>query len=114
MVKSSEMKKILLLGLFLGSLSIAHAQNPPAASPPEQIDRNNLMIRPNSRDYMMVRKGNDRQRIIQNRKNALMMRRLAIMNRRHAMDRRRELLQQKMMRQQQVRQRLIHQRGTHR
>jgi hypothetical protein len=108
------MKKILLLGLLLGGLSIAHAQNPPATSPPAQIDRNNLQIRPNSRDYMIVRKGNDHQRLLQNRKNALMMRRLAIMNRRQAMDRRRDMLQKKMMRQQQVRQRLIHQRGTHR
>lgn len=108
------MKKIFLLGLILGCLTLAHAQNPPESVAAPPIDRDNLQIRPNSRDYMMVLKGNDHQRILQNRKNAVMLRRQAILNRHMAMERRRALMQKKMIRQQQVRQRMIRQRGTHR
>jgi len=108
------MNKVYILGLLLLAPFLAHTQDPPVTATTPPIDRNNLQIRPNSRDYLMVLKGNDHQRVLQNRKKALLLRRQAIVNRRMAMDRRRELVQKKMFRQQQVRQRMIRQRGTHR
>jgi len=108
------MKFVLALGLFLFSITQAYgqAQTPgPARSVP---DRNNLMIRPNSRDYAMVRKGNDHQRLMKLRTQDMMLRKQALMNRKQAMDRRREMMRQRMIRQQQIRQRLIHQRNIHR
>jgi hypothetical protein len=108
------MKKVLVFFLLLFSLTLVYGQNqqPPAAK--TVIDRNNLKIRPNSRDYTMVRKGNNHQRILQLHTHAMMLRKQAILNRKQAMDRRREYLQTRMIKQQQNRQRMIRHQSIHR
>ena len=108
------MKKLYILSLFLFAVYLIYGQNQTPVSIQSGIDRNNLQIRPNSRDYAMVRKGNNHQRMLQMRKHELMVRKQAMLNRKWAMDKRRKYTHQKMLRQQQYRQRLIHQRGIHR
>jgi hypothetical protein len=78
------------------------------------IDRNNLVIRQNSRDYAIVRKGNNHQRMLQIRAEVMRRQRQAILNRKMAMERRRRIIQQRMIRQQQIRQRMIRQRNPNR
>ena len=48
------------------------AQDAPAMPEVPAIDRNNLVIRQNSRDYAIVRKGNNHQRIMQIRAEVMM------------------------------------------
>jgi hypothetical protein len=108
------MKKVLLLGTFLFSFILVYCQNLKPTSAESKIDRNNLQIRPNSRDYAMVSKGNEHQRMLRLRTHDMMLHKQALLNRKQAMDRRRQNMQQRMLRQQQNRQRLIHQRSIHR
>jgi len=108
------MKKFYLASLFFISAFVIYGQDKSATSNQVTIDRNNLHIRPNSRDYAMVRKGNNHQRMLQIRRHELMLQKQAIQNRKWAMENRRKNMQQRMIRQQQNRQRLIHQRGMHR
>ncbi len=108
------MKRFYLLILFFLAVDLIYGQNQPPVSNQVAIDRNNLQIRPNSRDYAMVRKGNNHQRMLQLRRHELMIHKQAMLNRKWAMDKRRKYTQQKMLRQQQNRQRMVHQRGTHR
>jgi hypothetical protein len=108
------MKKIILLGIALFFAGIVYSQDQPPAKEPSGIDRNNLAIRPNSRDYTIVRKGNNHQRLLQLRTQAMIRHRQAMLNRKMAMERRRMFIQQRMIRQQQIRQRMIQQRNMHR
>lgn len=108
------MKILLLFGLFLFSTVVATGQNPPASPEQIRIDRHNLQIRPNSRDYTMVRRGNEHQRLLMFRIHDKMIRRQALLNRKQAMDRQREMMQHRMIRQQLNRQRMVHQRNIHR
>jgi hypothetical protein len=109
------MKKYLLLGLLIcGSALPAPGQEPPRSPGTAGIDRNNLALRPNSRDYTVIRKGNNHQRIIQMRSQALTRNRQAMLNRKMAMERRKSAMRSKMIKQQQIRQRMIRQRGMHR
>jgi len=109
------MKRMLLFGLMAltGNLAVL-AQDQPATQGTGQIDRDNLVLRPNSRDYTIVRKGNNHQRVIQMRSQALTRHRQAMINRKMAMERRRSAMRNKMIKQQQIRQRMIRQRGMHR
>ena len=109
------MKRMLLIGLMAltGNLAVI-AQDQPATQGAGQIDRDNLVLRPNSRDYTIVRKGNNHQRVIQIRSQALTRHRQAMINRKMAMERRRSTMRNKMIKQQQIRQRMIRQRGMHR
>ena len=106
---------MLLFGFMAlsGSLAIL-AQDQPATQPSGQIDRDNLVLRPNSRDYTIVRKGNNHQRVVQMRSQALIRHRQAMINRKMAMERRKSAMRNKMIKQQQIRQRMIRQRGMHR
>ncbi len=112
---SSAMKRMLLIGLMAltGNLAVM-AQDQPSTKGSGQIDRDNLVLRPNSRDYNIVRKGNNHQRVIQMRTHALVRHRQAMINRKMAMERRRSAIRNKMIKQQQIRQRMIRQRGMHR
>lgn len=113
--KGSVMKKFLLLGiLVVSSPLIILGQDQPKARQTAQVMQERIPLRPNSRDYTIIRKGNDHQRIIQMRNKAMIRNRQAMLNRKIAMERRREITQQRMFRQQQIRQRMIHQRGMHR
>lgn len=106
------MKKLLLPVIFLTmALALAEAQEQ-APRPP--INRDNLVLRPNSRDYTIVRRGNNHQRIVQMRTKALLRHKQAVMNRQVAMEKRRAAMQQQMFRQQNIRQRMIRQRSLHR
>jgi hypothetical protein len=105
-----EMKRLLCFSLLVGSSMLLFAQQQEAPQGTTGINRNNLTIRPNSRDYTIVRKGNNHQQMLQMRTQAMMMHRQATMNRKMAMERRRQYMQQQMLRQQQVRQRMIKQR----
>lgn len=115
LTNQSTMKKYLLLGLLI-CLSILPmlGQDQPQTPGSKQIDRNNLALRPNSRDYTIIRKGNNHQRVIQMRSQAMIRHRQAMMNRKMAMERRRSATRNKMIKQQQIRQRMIRQRGMHR
>jgi len=108
------MKKFLLLGLLACSASfLAKSQQQSQSPGVSQVNRDNLTLRPNSRDYTLVKKGNNHQRVIQMRTQAMMMHKQAMLNRKMSMDRRRVSMQQKMFRQQQIRQRMIRQHGMH-
>ena len=108
------MQKIFIICVLSVAFTAARGQEQPALPKVPGIDRSNLMIRQNSRDYAIIRKGNNHQRMLQIRTEVLLRQRLAIINRRMAMDRRRQMIQQRMIRQQQIRQRMIRQSGPHR
>jgi hypothetical protein len=109
------MKKYLLLGLLSWfSILILHGQEQPKSVATAPISLDNLTLRPNSRDYAIIRKGNNHQRIIQLRTQAMIRHSQAMQNRKMSMEHRKTALQRQMIRQQQVRQRMIHQRGMHR
>jgi hypothetical protein len=112
--KEHQMKRFLLLGILWVPMLGLRAQEPPRPTEGTGINRENLVIRPNSRDYSIVRKGNQHQRLLQERSQALLRHRQAMLNRKMAMERRRMYYQQRMIRQQQIRQRMIKQRGMHR
>jgi hypothetical protein len=111
----STMKKFLLFGLLV-CLSILPmlGQEKSQTRGSERINRDNLVLRPNSRDYTIIRKGNNHQRIIQLRTQTMIRNRQALLNRKMAMDHRRAIQRQKMIKQQQIKQRMIRQRGMHR
>jgi len=110
------MKNFLLLGLLAFAVQFtALSQNQQVTTNvAPRISRENLTIRPNSRDYHIIRKGNNHQRVIQMRTQAMLRHKQAMLNRKVAMDRRRVVQQQKLMKQQQIRQRMIRQRDMHR
>lgn len=103
------MKKIVLLstGFLLFALLFSQGQESSAVS---QINKSNITIRPNSRDYNMVRRGNNNQRMIQIRRQAMMKYRKATANRRLAIRRRRNLMIYKMVRNRKIHQQMIQQR----
>lgn len=110
------MKNLILIGLLAFAVQFpASGQNQQVTNGASQhINRENLAIRPNSRDYNIIRKGNNHQRVIQMRTQAMLRHKQAMLNRKVAMDRRRVVQQQKLMKQQQIRQRMIRQRDMHR
>jgi hypothetical protein len=106
------MKKYILLGLLSWfSFLILHGQEQPKPPSKMPISSENFTLRPNSRDYAIIRKGNNHQRMIQVRSQAMMRHRQALQNRKMSMEHRKTALQRQMIRQQQVRQRMVHQRG---
>ena len=109
------MKKFLMLGILVGlSPLILNGQDQPQAGQTAPVMQERIPLRPNSRDYTIIRKGNNHQRIIQMRNKAMIRNRQAMLNRKMAMEHRREIMQQRMFKQQQIRQRMIRQRGMHR
>jgi hypothetical protein len=104
----NHMKK-LWISLFLFCITglFAYAQQKPEGNTKTPVTRENLKLRPNSRDYTLVRKGNNHQRIVQMRTQAMIKHQTGVMNRKAAMERRRIIIQQQMMRQQKMRQRMI-------
>lgn len=111
---ANQMRKFLLLGMLWVPLAGLYSQEPALEKEGPVISRENLVIRPNSRDYTIVRKGNQHQRVLQARSQAMMRHRQAMLNRKMSMERRKMYYQQRMIRQQQIRQRMIKQRGMHR
>jgi len=108
------MKKYLLLGLLPWfSFLVLHAQDQPKPAATAPISRDNLTLRPNSRDYAIIRKGNNHQRMIQLRSQAMIRHRQALQNRKMSMEHRNTAMQRQMIRQQHVRQRMVHQRDMH-
>jgi len=107
------MKKLILL-LLLCTPVLLLAQEQPTAPGTSGINRESMTLRPNSRDYNIVRKGNNHQRLIQLRSQAMMRNKQALMNRKMAMEQRRIYIQKQMFRQQKMHQRMIRQRGRHR
>lgn len=113
--KGSDMKKILLLGILVvlsPLIALSQDQSRTGQTAPALPER--IPLRPNSRDYTIIRKGNNHQRIVQMRNKTMIRNRQAMLNRKMAMEHRREITQQRMFRQQQIRQRMIRQRGMHR
>jgi hypothetical protein len=109
------MRKIVILGFLLCFPGLYLIGQEQVQSPGEsRINRENLALRPNSRDYTIVRKGNNHQRMVQMRTMAMMRNKQAILNRQMAMEHRRTRVQQQMMRNQNIRQRMVRQRGMHR
>lgn len=108
------MKKIYLICLFVLGHIIVYGQDPAPPAPNRQPDRSRLVIRPNSRDYAIVRKGNNHQRMLQIRTEIMIRQKQAIINRKMAMERRRQIIQRRIIRQQQIRQRMIRQRKSRR
>ncbi len=109
------MKKLLIAGmLFCIPLLCSQAQDKPKIPVETTINRDNLTLRPNSRDYAIIRKGNNHQRMVQIRQQAMHRNKQAIINRKMAMEHRRMLLQQDMLRQQNIHQRMIRHRRLHR
>jgi hypothetical protein len=107
------MKKLILL-LFILTTPVIYSAGQEPSGGPQVVDRGNLKLRPNSRDYNIVRSGNNHQRVIQMRSQAMMRNKQALMNRKMAMERRHMLIRKQMMRQQNIHQRMVNQRGRHR
>ena len=108
------MRKFLLFGLLVCSpVCVAVAQEQTGSVNSGQVNPHNMKLRPNSRDYSFVRKGNNHQRIVQVRREAMIRQRQATLNRKMAMDHQRKAMQQRMIRQQQIKQRMIRQREMH-
>ncbi|HLO58311.1 MAG TPA: hypothetical protein VK179_06190 [Bacteroidales bacterium] len=101
------MKKLLLIGFVICLPFMAKAQDVTVG---KTVTRENLTLRPNSRDYNIVNKGNNHQRVIILRSQAMIRNRQALMNRKMAMERRRLIIQQQLMRQQNVHQRMVQRR----
>jgi len=111
---SLSMKKYLLAGILaFSSILATMGQEQPQSPVNKGIDRENLALRPNSRDYTIVRKGNNHQRIIQMRSQAMIRHRQAMLNRKMTMERHRSGMQQRMIKQQHIRQRMVRQQGMH-
>lgn len=104
------MKKLFVIatGIFLAGL--IYGQEPQTSPPVRVIDKNKLELRPNSRDYAIIRSDNDHRHIIRARKMANIRQRQAIMNRRLMMRRRQQIMNQRMIRQQRIRQQMIRRR----
>jgi hypothetical protein len=101
-------KKVLLsTGLLFFTILISQGQE---ASPISHITKSNITIRPNSRDYNMVRRGNNNQRMIQIRRKAMMKYRKATANRKLAIRRKRNLMIYKMIRNRKLHQQMMQQR----
>lgn len=107
------MKKLMLICLSWIVFLTVYGQEQTPVQQHAAIDRNNLVIRQNSRDYAIVRRGNNHQRMLQIRAQVMLRQKQAITNRNMAMDRRRQIIQQRMLRQQQIRQRMIRRRNPH-
>lgn len=104
------MNKLFLIatGVFLAGL--IYGQEPQTSPPVGIIDKNNLELRPISREYTIIRSDNDHRHIIRARKMATMRQRQAIMNRRFMMRRRQQIMNQRMIRRQRIRQQMIRRR----
>ncbi len=104
------MKKLFFIaaGCFLAGL--LYCQEPQVSPKDQAIGKNNLELRPNSRDYAVVRSDNDHRHIIRARKMATMRQRQALMNRKIMMRRRQQIMNQRMIRQQRIRQQMIQRR----
>ncbi len=105
------MKRLILICLSWIAFLTVYGQEQTSVQQHAAIERDNLVIRQNSRDYAIVRKGNNHQRMLQIRSQVMLRQKQAIMNRNMAMDRRRQIIQRRMLRQQQIRQRMIRRRN---
>ncbi len=74
------------------------------------VDKKNIAIRPNSRDYSMIRLGNNDQRMIQIRHQAMIRHKKAMNNRKQVMQRKRELIMVRSARQRRMQQQRLEQR----
>ena len=104
------MKKLIIIATGLFLVGLIYGQEPQTSPPVRVIDKNKLELRPNSRDYAIIRRDNDHRHIIRARKMAVIRQRQAIMNRRLLMRRRQQIMNQRMMRQQRIRQQMIRRR----
>lgn len=105
------MKKLIMIFLLWIVFFTVYGQEQTPIQQHSAIERDNLVIRQNSRDYAIVRKGNSHQRMLQIRSQVMSQQKQAIMNRNMAMDRRRQIIQRRLLRQQQIRQRMIRRRN---
>lgn len=104
------MKKLFIITAGILLAGLIYGQEPQESSQVNVIDKNKLELRPNSRDYAVIRCDNNHRQIIQARRMARMRYRQAVMNRRLMMRRRQQMMQQRLIRQQRIRQRLIQRR----
>ncbi len=104
------MKKLFVIATGIFITGLIYGQEPQESSQVDVIDKNMLELRPNSRDYAVIRCDNNHRHIIQARRIATIRHRQAVMNRRLMMRRRQQLMQQRLIRQQRIRQRLIQRR----
>jgi hypothetical protein len=104
------MKKFIIIatGLFLSGL--VYGQEPRISPPVKIVDKNRLVLRPNSRDYAVVRRDNNHRHIIRARRMAVVRHKQAIMNRRLMMRRRQQIMNQRMIRMRRMRQNMIRRR----
>ena len=103
------MKKIVLActGLFIIATLFSQEKQVNDAS---VADKKNIAIRPNSRDYSMIRIGNDDQRMIQIRRQAAIRHKKAMNNRKQVMQQKREIMMVRSARQRRIQQQRIEQR----
>ena len=104
------MKKLFIIAAGILLTGLLYSQEPEKSSQVDIIDKNKLELRPNSRDYAVIRCDNKHRQIIQARRMATMRHRQAVMNRSLMMRRRQQMMQQRLIRQQRIRQRMIQRR----
>jgi hypothetical protein len=102
------MKRLILICAGLTGFSILFSQEPSVAAI-SKMNNAEITLRPNSRDYAITRIGNNYQRIIQIRSQAMTRYKKAMMNRKTAIQRRRNIMNIKMNRQRRLQQHMIRQ-----
>lgn len=104
------MKKLIIIATGLFLVGLVYGQEPQISPPVKVIDKNRLVLRPNSRDYAVLRRDNNHKHIIRARRMAAIRHRQAIMNRRLMMRRRQQIMNQRMIRMRRIRQQMIRRR----
>jgi hypothetical protein len=99
---------IIATGFFISGL--IYGQEPQISPQVKVIDKNKLVLRPNSRDYAVVRRDNNHRHIVHARRMTVIRNRQAIMNRRLMMRRRQQIMNQRMIRMRRIRQQMIQRR----
>lgn len=104
------MKKLFIIAAATFFTVVVYGQEPTKTKANQPIDINKIGLRPNSRDYEIIRSDNNHRPVIRARKIAMVRHRQALMNRRMMMQRRQQMMRQRMIRQQRIRQQIIQRR----
>lgn len=104
------MKKLFIIAAAAFFAVVVYSQESQKNKTNQPVDIKKFELRPNSRDYEIIRSDNDHRPVIRARKIAMVRHRQAIMNRRMMMQRRQQMMRQRMIRQQRIRQQMIQRR----
>ncbi len=103
------MKQFLLIiaGFYIGCALYGQELQTNGGNKPDKFT---LEPRPNSREYAVVLKGNDHERVLLMRKMSMLRYRQGAMNRKLLMQRRRQMINRQMIRQRRIHQQIMQRR----